>query len=191
MFKMEKMSAIASNPIKNMKEKWNVATPYQKWKLLYRVGLFMEDFVQFRVFSKKPTGLIGYVPVVTCVLHYTLLVYTAYYYIRRGNGAGCLPCFCVFGIITSVSTEHFHGKFNQHKLQLKFFQQERYIIVSWNRFKIKFYSNFMLTHSKVSLWKKEITQIIMISRSFLRYSQRTEFLYTPKRLTQKVWVLAR
>ena len=103
---MEKMSAFFVNPIKKIKEtkgKWNVATPYQKWRFLYNFGLFVENLIQIRVFSKKPIDILGYVPAVTCILHYSLLVYTVYYYISSGNFAGCLPSFCIFGLITSVS----------------------------------------------------------------------------------------
>lgn len=103
---MEKLSSFFANPIKKVekiKEKWNVATPYQKWRSFYNFGLFMEDIIQIRVLSNKPIGILGYVPAVTCISHYTLLLYTVYYYVSRGNFAGGLPSFCIFGLVTSVS----------------------------------------------------------------------------------------
>lgn len=104
--KCEKLQQFFTKPIdkvKEIREKWSVATPYQKLKIFYNFGLRVEDIIQIRVLSNERIGILGYVPAVTCISHYTLLLYTIHYYVSRGNYAGCLPSFCMFGLITSVS----------------------------------------------------------------------------------------
>lgn len=103
--KYEKYQQIFAKPIdkiKKIREKWSVATPYQKLMLFYNFGLHVEDVIQVRVLSKKPIGILGYVPAITCISHYILLLYTIYYYVSRRNCAGCLPSFCILGLISSV-----------------------------------------------------------------------------------------
>lgn len=105
--KCEKKQQFFARPIdkvNEIREKWSVATPYQKFRLFYNFGLRVEDVIQIRVLSHEPIGVLGYVPAVTCISHYILLLYTIYYYVSRRNYAGCLPSFCIFGLITSVST---------------------------------------------------------------------------------------
>lgn len=100
---MKKTASIYLNPIENFKSRWNQANPYEKWRLFYDFGVFVGDVIQLKVFSTKPTGILGYCPAVACVMHYTLLVYTVYYYINVDNFLGCLPSFCMFGVLASVS----------------------------------------------------------------------------------------
>lgn len=94
--------------LKEIKTAWKMKTPYQKWRSFYWFCEFVGDVLQIGTFGNLKIGIIGYFPCVTGFLHYTLLIYTVYYYINCGHFVGCLPSFCIFGLVTSVNehTQH-------------------------------------------------------------------------------------
>lgn len=92
------------NPIGKLKATWTAANPYQRHRLCYKFAVLMEDVIQVRVFTERPTGILGYFPAITFIAHCALLIYTVFYYTSSGNFFGFLPCFCVFGLMASVST---------------------------------------------------------------------------------------
>lgn len=100
---MEDWISFCTNPIKKLKTTWNRASPYKKWRYFYRFGLFVEEIIKLRTFSKKPIGILGYYPGIACLIHYSLLAYTVYYCISIGKFSDCLPSFCMFGCMASVS----------------------------------------------------------------------------------------
>ncbi|XP_055309261.1 uncharacterized protein LOC129573089 [Sitodiplosis mosellana] len=114
---MEKKSPFFVNPIKIIKTKWNVASPYRKLRFFYKFGLFLGDVVQIRVFGTRPYGILAYLPAVTCVIHYALIIYTVYYHTSKGNFADCLPTFCVFGCITSSYAAYCSVVINKLRLE--------------------------------------------------------------------------
>lgn len=92
--------------LKRMKtalETWNLKTPHQKWCCFYKCFEFVGDNVlQIGIFGNLKIGIIGYVPCVSGILNYPLLIYTVYYYIDCGHFIGCLSSFCCLGLITLV-----------------------------------------------------------------------------------------
>lgn len=90
--------------LKKFKICWKSKTPYEKWKFFYKFCEFWGEIMQMNVFGNLKIGIIGYFPCFTGVIHYSLLIYTVYYYINCGYFIGCLPGFCIFGAVTSVNT---------------------------------------------------------------------------------------
>ncbi|XP_031616517.1 odorant receptor 67d-like [Contarinia nasturtii] len=52
--------------------------------------------------SDQTIGFVGYIPAISGIVHYNLLIYTMYYYTIRGRFLECLPSFCIFGIMNAT-----------------------------------------------------------------------------------------
>ncbi|XP_031635731.1 uncharacterized protein LOC116348758 [Contarinia nasturtii] len=62
----------------------------------------MGDCIQIGVLSDKKFGFVGYIPAISGIVHYNLLMYTVYYYTSRDRFEECLPSFCIFGIMNAT-----------------------------------------------------------------------------------------
>lgn len=164
------MASFFGNPIKRFKTKWSVTTPYQKLRLFYEFGLFVENIVQMPVFSTKPIGIIGYSPILSFIMHCVLLFYTIYYYIHVGNSVDCLPSFCVFGFLVSVSIH------------------EIVILINWKGEQRLFKKNFKCFNPIILILKaKHISEFVWRCSQYVKHLRKQ--IFSPKLLAGKyiVW----
>lgn len=82
---------------------WKSKTPFGKLRSLYNFIKFFGCLLQMEIFTRHPNGPIIYLIISTGVVTYFLLFYTTYFYIYNGDFFKCIRCYCMFGLLTSVS----------------------------------------------------------------------------------------
>lgn len=137
---MVKVCGLSIFPIllKNAQIAWKTKTPYQKWRSFYKFCDFLGELLQIRVFGNLKIGIIGFFPCVTGVVHYGLIIYTVCYYINRGYFVGCLPCFCIFGGVTSVNSDNLVDNLKE-KITYKYYRSR--LIVYMHKLLVKLNTN--------------------------------------------------
>lgn len=89
---------------KRLKAIWATKTPKQKWQMIYDFGSFGSEIIQINLYSTLKFGWLGYLIGIMCTLYYCMMLYTIYYYIDKGHPQGCVKSFCIFGVISAVSS---------------------------------------------------------------------------------------
>lgn len=91
------------NPLTHLKNAWTEKTPKQKWATMQNLIKRSGYIIHIRIFDTRQNGPIAYIPLISGFAYYTSVVYTVYYYSNIGRFREGLTCFCMFGVLTSVS----------------------------------------------------------------------------------------
>lgn len=93
------------NSIPNVRGKWSVKTPMEKWCYLYSIGKAACDLVCIPAFQENVKNIhwFGYFFLVYMTSTVVLTAYTVFYYIYRGEFQMCLPSTCLLAILIGVS----------------------------------------------------------------------------------------
>lgn len=91
-------------PLPSIKSAWQSQTPKQQLDIFYNLGNKISILLQIHIFSDLHIGFKGWLVGVHGLLYFISFLYTIYFNLVSGRGLDCLLCFCMFGVMTTVST---------------------------------------------------------------------------------------
>lgn len=89
-----------------LKSKWNKRTPKAKWQMIHDIGSFTAKIIQVNLYTHQKLGPLAFTLGAVCFNYYVVVLYTVYFYHKNNQFKDCLPCFCLMGVITTVSGEN-------------------------------------------------------------------------------------
>lgn len=88
------------------KDEWQLQSPFKKWCYLYGIGRSCVNTIGYTAFKDDQSlSWLMPVPFIYIGLYTILAIYTAFYYINKGEPFKCLPCTCLMvGPLFAVSS---------------------------------------------------------------------------------------
>lgn len=80
--------------------------PLEKWQAFYNHVKFFGVLLQFEIFTKRPNGPLPYSYCAVSFFTSILTLYTIGFYMNIGQIMSAIPCFCITGIVISVSVNN-------------------------------------------------------------------------------------
>lgn len=87
----------------NVRKKWQVKTPKQRWEFLINFGRVLCEMIGVRIYSDMKIFWYTGTSAVLITIHFTLTVYTVQYYFRRREFVRGMECTCFIGMGALVS----------------------------------------------------------------------------------------